>query len=112
MHELGIAQEVVAIACHHAGGARVSRITVEIGRFTAVLPDALRFCFDACTEGTAADGAALEIVEVPGRGRCRRCQVDRVFDLPYGRCACGASDFEWLAGDELKVRRVEVHAHP
>jgi hydrogenase nickel incorporation protein HypA/HybF len=108
MHELGIAQEIVAIASHHARGARVTRIVVEIGRFTAVLPEALRFCFDACTDGTSAAGAALDIVELPGRARCRLCQRDQVYDLPYGVCACGASDLEWLSGDELKVRRVEV----
>lgn len=42
------------------------RVVVEIGRETAVLPDAVRFCFDLCAEGTVVEGAELEIVELMG----------------------------------------------
>ena len=108
MHELGIAQEIVAIALESAGSRTVRHIVVAIGRFTAVLPDAIRFCFDACTEGTSAAGASLEIIEVPGRGRCRACAAEHTLDFPFGICGCGHTDFEWLAGDELQVRSVEV----
>jgi hydrogenase nickel incorporation protein HypA/HybF len=109
MHELGITQEIVAIATDRAGGAPVKRILVEIGRLTAVLPDAVRFCFDLCAEGTPLAGAALEIVEVPARGRCRACRAEQAFTVPFGVCACGATDFEWLTGEELRVTLVEVH---
>ena len=108
MHELGITQEIVAIAAERAGAAKVRRIVVEIGRFTAVLPDAVRFCFDTCADGTPAAGAELEIVETPGRGRCRACGVEQVLDQPFGFCGCGHTDFDWLSGDELRVTRVEV----
>lgn len=66
MHEVGITEEILEIATRHANSARVRRIVVEIGRETAVLPDAVRFCFDFCAEGTAAEGAELEIVELGG----------------------------------------------
>ena len=29
-------------------------------------------------------------------------------DRPFGRCGCGSSDLEWLSGDELRVRELEV----
>ncbi len=109
MHELGITQEIVAIAEEQAGGAKVKRIVVEIGRLTAVLPDAVRFCFDVCTEGTSVAGAALEIVEIPARGRCRACSAEQVLDRPFGICPCGQTEFDWLSGEELRVRSVEVH---
>jgi hydrogenase nickel incorporation protein HypA/HybF len=109
MHELGITQEIVAIAADHAGGGRVRRVVVEIGRLTAVLPDSVRFCFDICAEGTPVQGATLEIIEVPGRARCRRCAGEQSFDQAYGLCSCGSSELDWLAGEELRVRRVEVH---
>ena len=38
-----------------------------------VMPDAIRFCFDVVAQGSALDGAALDIVEIPGRARCRDC---------------------------------------
>lgn len=109
MHEIGITQEIVAIAAAKAGTARVRRVVVEIGQLTAVLPDAVRFCFDTCADGTPVAGAILEIIEIPGRGRCRSCGVENSLDRPFGICACGQTDFEWLSGDELRVRNVEVH---
>ena len=108
MHELGIAEEIVARVAASADGARVTRIVVEIGRLSAVLPDAMRFCFDLATEGTVAEGARLDIVEIPGRGRCRACGAEVVLDRPFGRCACGGTDLEWLAGDELRIREFEI----
>jgi hydrogenase nickel incorporation protein HypA/HybF len=108
MHELGITQEIVAIAVREAGGAQVTGVVVEIGRLTAVLPDAIRFCFDLCAEGTPAEGAALCLIEVSARGRCRACGDERAFDQPFGWCACGSSDLEWVAGEELRVRSIEV----
>jgi hydrogenase nickel incorporation protein HypA/HybF len=108
MHELGITQEIVAIVTERSGGAKVTRVVLEIGKLSAVLPDAVRFCFDLCTEGTAAEGAALEIIETPGRARCRACGGEVVLDRPFGRCACGGSDLEWLAGAELRIKEMEV----
>jgi hydrogenase nickel incorporation protein HypA/HybF len=109
MHELGITQEIVAIAAERAGSAKVRRVVVEIGRLTAVLPDAVRFCFEICAEGTPVAGAALEIIETAGRGRCRACHTEQALNRPFGLCPCGHTDFEWLAGEELRVRSVEVH---
>lgn len=108
MHEVGITQEIVAIAARQADGARVKRVVVEIGRLTAVLPDAVRFCFEACAEGTPVAGAELDIVEVPGRGRCRACGNEQVLNQPFGLCSCGTTEFDWLSGEELRVRNVEV----
>jgi hydrogenase nickel incorporation protein HypA/HybF len=108
MHELGITQEIVAIAAARAGDARVTRVVVEIGRGTAVLPDAVRFCFDVCAEGTSVEGAALDIVEIPARVRCRSCGGEQeLFELWY-TCPCGAGVLEWLSGEELRVRTVEM----
>ena len=59
MHELGMAQEIVAMVSERAGGSRVTRVVLEVGKLAAVLPDALRFCFDLCVEGTRSiEGAA------------------------------------------------------
>jgi hydrogenase nickel incorporation protein HypA/HybF len=108
MHELGITQEIVALAEARGGGRRVRRVVVEIGRLTAVLPDAVRFCFDLCAEGTAVEGAELRIVETPGTARCRECGGMVQLDRPFGRCACGCTDLEWLTGEELRITEIEV----
>lgn len=108
MHELGIAQEIIAIVAEHAGGSRVTRVVLEIGRHALILPDSIRFCFDLCSEGTPAQGAELEIREITGRARCRDCGAEVPLEQPFGLCGCGSSDLQWLAGDEIKVKEMEI----
>jgi hydrogenase nickel incorporation protein HypA/HybF len=108
MHELAIAQHVIEICAEASGGARVTRIVLEIGKLSAVLPDAVRFCFDLAAQDTVAEGAALEIVETPGLAACRLCGSRMALERPFGRCACGGTDLEWLAGDELRIKTMEV----
>jgi len=108
MHELGLAQEIVQIVSERASGARVTMVVLEIGKLAAVLPDAVQFCFELCIEGTNLEGASLRIVETPGLARCRACGTEVILDRPFGRCGCGGTDLEWLAGEELKIRNIEV----
>ena len=109
MHELGLVQEVLEVVAERTpSGARVTRVVLQIGKLSSVLPDAVRFCFDLAAEGTVAEGAVLEIEETPGRARCRSCDAEVTLERPFGRCACGSTDLEWLSGDELIIREMEV----
>jgi hydrogenase nickel incorporation protein HypA/HybF len=115
MHELALTQEIVDVVCRRIAGAgagarppRVTRVVLEVGRLAAVMPDAIRFCFDLCAEGTPLEGASLDVVEVAGRGRCRTCGSEVVLERPFGTCGCGCTDLEWLSGDELAIKEVEV----
>ena len=108
MHELGITQSIVEAVAARAADARIQRVTVEIGKLSAILPDAIRFCFDICAQGTAAEGAALEIIAVPGRGRCRDCGREQAMDHWLASCACGACGLQCIAGEELKIKSMEV----
>lgn len=108
MHELGIALEIVDVATERAAGAAVTRVVVEVGALTAVSPEALAFAWDCATANTALAHATLEIVTVPGRGRCRACGTEQPLDVPFGRCPCGTTDLELVAGEELGIRELEV----
>ncbi len=88
--------------------ARVNRVTLEIGRLTCVLPDALRFCFDVCTEGTSLEGSELEIIQIQGRGRCRACGDDVELNDLLTPCGCGSHDLELIAGEDLRIKEMEV----
>jgi len=66
MHELSITRNLVAIVGEAAQGRTVRKVWLEVGRRSAVMPEALRFCFDVVSRGTALEGAALEIVELTG----------------------------------------------
>jgi hydrogenase nickel incorporation protein HypA/HybF len=108
MHEMSIVMEIVDVVSAASRGERVARIVLEIGKLSAVLPDAVRFCFDLAAEGTPLEGAELAIVEIPGRAECRTCGGGVILERAFGRCACGGTDLAWLSGEELKIQSVEV----
>jgi hydrogenase nickel incorporation protein HypA/HybF len=108
MHELGITQNIVAIAAEYAAGEKVQRVTIEIGKLSAILPDAVRFCFDVCCQGTPLEGAELEIIEPSGIGRCRDCGTEILLTQPFGICTCGSVNLEILQGQELKIKTLET----
>ncbi|MFL5262693.1 MAG: hydrogenase maturation nickel metallochaperone HypA [Anaeromyxobacteraceae bacterium] len=109
MHELAIAEGVIETVTGRLPGAKVSRVILRIGALTCVEPEAMRFCFDAAAQGTALEGAVLEIVEVPARGSCRTCgAADVAVDPRIPLCPCGSADLDLTDGEQLLVSAVEV----
>lgn len=66
MHELALTREIVAIVCGAADNRRVHKVTLEIGRLSGVMPEAIEFCFEAVAQGTLAEGARLDIQRTDG----------------------------------------------
>jgi len=107
VHELSIAEAIVDSCVGRAEGGRIVRIRVEVGQLAAVLPDSLQFCFEICAQGTAAEGAVLEILETPGLAICEACGESILLTSPFGRCACGGR-LKIVAGQELKMKDMEI----
>lgn len=110
MHELAITQNIVAIATQHANGAKVRRLTLEIGQLTAIMPDAIQFCFEVCAQGTPLEGARLEILERSGIGQCQACGQTLELEQPFGICDCGSTRLHILQGEELTIKEMETEA--
>ena len=111
MHELSITRSVVAIVSERAQGQKVLRVTLEVGRLSGMFAEAIRFCFDICSQGTPLEGATLQIVEVEGRGQCSACGAEPVMTMPLGRCpVCREPSLRIVAGTELKIREMEVES--
>jgi hydrogenase nickel incorporation protein HypA/HybF len=108
MHELSITRNIVAIVSDHAAGRRVRRVTLEVGKLSGVMTDAIAFCFDVVAQDTVLEGATLDITEVEGRARCTACGAE--FDMPtlYTVCACGSRRLHRLRGEELKIKTMEL----
>jgi hydrogenase nickel incorporation protein HypA/HybF len=108
MHELGISRNIVAIVGEAAKGRRVRRITLEIGKLSGVMRDAIEFSFEAVAQGSPAAGAVLEIREIDGRARCAECGAE--FRLPdlLAACVCGSRRLSFLAGQELNIKSVDL----
>jgi hydrogenase nickel incorporation protein HypA/HybF len=106
MHELAITQSVVEAVTERTGSAPVATVRVRVGRLAGVVPDAMQFCFELVTAGTPLEGAALEIEEPEGRGRCRSCGEDLALCDLVLLCTCGSADVDVVAGRELAVASV------
>lgn len=108
MHELSITQSMVELCENNAGGRRVLSVTMEIGELSGMVPDAVEFCFDACSRDTLLEGAQLIIERIPGRGRCH-CGVESPLQNYFDPCpACGGFGLTIISGEELRVRELEV----
>lgn len=104
MHELSLAEAVVRIALDHAGGRRVAGVGLRVGHLRQVAPSALKFAFELVAQGTAAEGAELEIEGVAAAGACRACGAEgRLPAFPLRCPGCGSLDVEVLRGEELLV---------
>jgi hydrogenase nickel incorporation protein HypA/HybF len=93
MHELGIANGIVEFCAERAGTERVTRV---------------RFCFDVCAKDTVVEGALLEIIETPGRAICRDCNGEVAMTQLFERCRCGGANLRIVAGEEMKIREMEL----
>jgi hydrogenase nickel incorporation protein HypA/HybF len=112
MHEMALAESMIAIvedAMHSSGVARVKTVIVEIGVLGHVSPEAMAFCFDAVSRGTLAEGARLDIIRVAGQGWCLECGKTVALAERFGACPeCGRHHVQMTAGDELRVKELEV----
>lgn len=112
MHELGLMENIVATvqSCARENGAeKVLKVILEVGSISGVVPESLEFCFGVCVQGTLLEGAQLEIIRVPARGKCRKCAHE--FDLAPHKFSCPRcqqADWELLAGKELIIKALEV----
>jgi hydrogenase nickel incorporation protein HypA/HybF len=108
VHELSIAESIVDAVLQRTGDRVVHVVRVRVGRLTAVVPDALEFCFELATADTPLAGATLEILETDAMVHCRSCGQDVVVADLVPLCQCGSADVEVIAGRELQVSSVEV----
>lgn len=108
VHEMALTQDVVDAVCEHAAGRRVHSVRLQIGALCAVVPDAMKFCFDLATEGTLAHGARLDLDMRPARAHCRACGTDFEVPDPILLCPCGSADVELRSGNELIILSMEV----
>ena len=112
MHEMSLMESVVEIACETAaqhGATRIRAIRLDVGQLSHVDPDALLFCYDAVRRGSLAETADLEINRVAGEGWCLDCVKTVPLAERFGACPdCGRHRVQMTAGDELKIRDMEV----
>ena len=111
MHELSLSSAIVNTAVKHAGGRRVTVVSLRVGRLRQVVPDTLDFYFEFVARDTPCEGARLEQQVIDARLRCRPCALEWEIEIPAFRCpACGGSDVEIATGNEFEVESIEVES--
>jgi hydrogenase nickel incorporation protein HypA/HybF len=109
MHEMSITQGIIDICEKYAGGRPVLSVDIEIGELSSVVPNAVEFCFEACSQGTLLQGAHLNIIRIPGSGHCLDCDADTPLTAIFGACQrCGSYRVTIVSGEEMRVREIEV----
>ena len=113
MHEMGIALQIIEIATESIPAdlkdTKVARINLKVGKFSAVVPESLRFCFEVASKETALEGAELVIEEIPVVARCRDCATEWTISEPVFACQnCESGNFEILSGRELDIESIEI----
>jgi hydrogenase nickel incorporation protein HypA/HybF len=112
MHEMSLCEGVVQLIEDQARTQnfnRVKTVWLEIGELAGVEIEAMRFSFSAVARDTVAEGSKLEIIDVPGRARCPACAHDIQVSARFDACPdCGHYPLEILAGEEMRIKELEV----
>lgn len=91
------------------GVARITKVRLSVGLFTAIEPKTLAACFELFAEGTVAEGAELDITPVPAQGACLDCGHRFPLASPRSRCpACGSLRLEGSGGREFLITGIEA----
>jgi hydrogenase nickel incorporation protein HypA/HybF len=112
MHEMSLCEGVLRILEEQAGAqqfTRVNTVWLEIGDLSSVEIEAMRFGFEVVMKGTLADGARLEIIEVPGQAWCMQCMKPVTIKHRFDACAdCGGHQLQVTGGEEMRIKELEV----
>lgn len=112
MHELAIAESLVKILENEAQSgefARVTRVRLDIGALSTVVPESLSFCFEVAAKDTRAENAVLEITIIPATATCRTC--GKTFEITEYATPCPSCNnygIDRATGDDLRIRDMEV----
>ncbi|PLX39120.1 MAG: hydrogenase maturation nickel metallochaperone HypA [Hyphomicrobiales bacterium] len=112
MHEMAICESILDILKEQAVAqkfSRVTRVCLEIGPFSGVEIEALKFGFDVVINGSLAEGAALEIIETPATAWCMACARSVSVKERFDPCPhCGEHQLQLTGGEELRIKELEV----
>ena len=111
MHELGIITNIFTILEQVAAEHRLTRIhtvRLKLGKLQQIVPDMLVFAFETVAKDTVAEGAALEVEDVPIVMRCQSCEHEFIVDDHCYICPrCEHTGLTMLSGMEILLESVE-----
>ncbi len=112
MHELTICESLFQMVQQQQAARRfkrVHRVRLEVGRFSCLDPDALRYAFEIMSRGTILEHAVLDIDQPPGHASCLDCAADVDLSTRLSECPrCHGNNLRPTGGDEMRFIDMEV----
>ncbi|KUK13153.1 MAG: putative hydrogenase nickel incorporation protein HypA [bacterium 42_11] len=112
MHEFSLAEALMNVVLEEAikyGACKILKIKVRAGKLMGIVPELLDFAFSSLAEGSIAEGAKLELEEVPFKGKCRSCNYSFSVDDFFGVCPnCGSDEIDIQGGKEFELVGLEI----
>ncbi len=113
MHEISIAEEIIEIVSGYLPQAKnisVKSVMINLGKFSNIMPEALKFGFEVLINDTKLNGATLNINKIPLTIRCNNCGTESELDEPFFYCPnCESGSVEILTGMEMNVIEIELN---
>ena len=112
MHEFSIMEAALETAVQKtraAGATQIHRLKLRVGKLSGVVPEALRFAFEALKVNTLAAAAEFEIEEVSAVCWCAECAAE--FDarnLNYECPRCHQPSGDLRRGKEMDLASLEI----
>ncbi len=113
MHELSIAQDILAIIKQNILYEELKNIrivNVKIGDMAGVVPESLEFCFQAIVSETEMEDSKLVIEKIPFVLECNSCGKTSTNEFGIRICShCSSPDTNVVSGLEMKVVDIELN---
>ena len=110
MHELGICDALLKMVrgiMQDEGLDELTRITVEVGSLSGVMPNFLADCWVAVADGTELQDTEFVIEELAGTAQCMDCGEEFPADLNDLRCPrCRGKKLMPLTGRDLTLKEL------
>jgi hydrogenase nickel incorporation protein HypA/HybF len=112
MHEWSICKSILKTlqqAAQRQKFERVLSVTVGIGGLSCLDAQALQFGFEVFRQGSIAENAVLNVVDIEVKAKCPECQhvflaTSRFPDCPL----CGQAMCDIIQGDDIIIQTIEV----
>lgn len=113
MHELAIAQSIVAVVEQQASACRAARVKgvrLRVGEASGIVADSLVFSFEMLAGlSPLLAGARLTIDHVPHLAHCQHCAQAFAVKRFVPQCpTCATWSTDILSGTELQILEMEI----
>jgi len=113
MHELGLMDAVmrtVGRIVEEEGLEHVSKVVLEIGELSGVVPKFITECYKAVVADTPYEDTELVLETVPGIARCNDCRIEFRIDLEKLCCpTCSGINLTPVEGKDFTIKEIEAY---